>query len=267
MKFNLSISHLGWRRDENRNIIKVIKKNKIKNIDIVLGRYFQDIENIDNKKIITLKNFWNNKNIKIHGMQSILYGYEDLNIFNSESDRNKLIAVIRNIGKIAKKLDVKFITFGCPKNRFRSKNQSIELAVNFFKKVSQNLPKDLDLCIEPIPKIYGNNFLINTIAVFNFLKKVNKKNILCQLDMSAIKINKESLNNILKFKKFIGHIHISDNNLGKIEYSKENIKILTYFYKHFEKKILTIEILGNKKFNLELVKSSIKNINRISNEL
>ena len=72
---------------------------------------------------------------------------------------------------------------------------------------------------------------------------------------------------IQKFKKFIGHIHISDNNLGKIEYSKENIKILTYFYKHFEKKILTIEILGNKKFNLELVKSSNKNINRISNEL
>ena len=58
MIINLSISHLGWRKDENKNVIKILKKNRIKHIDIVLGRYFNNIEKLDNKKILNLKAFY-----------------------------------------------------------------------------------------------------------------------------------------------------------------------------------------------------------------
>ena len=267
MIINLSISHLGWRKDENKNVIKILKKNKIKHIDIVLGRYFNNIEKLDNKKILNLKAFWKNKGIKIYGMQSILYGYEDFNIFKSDFDRTKLLDVIKKINRIAKNLGVRFITFGCPKNRFQFKNQSDNLAVDFFRLISKNLNKNVTLCIEPIPKIYNNNFLTNTKDVLKFLKKVNKKNILCQLDMSAIKINNDNLNYILKYKKYIGHIHISDINLGKIQYNEENKKIISFFIKNFKKKVFAIEILGNKKSNLERINKSIININQIINEL
>ena len=267
MKSKLSISHLGWRKNENKDVIKILNKNKIKNIDIVLGRYFNDIEKIDNKKILALRNFWKRNGIKIFGMQSILYGYEDFNIFKSEFDRNRLLEVIININKIAKKLGVKFITFGCPKNRFRNKHQSTGLAVDFFRKISKNLSKGITLCIEPIPKIYNNNFLINTKDVLNFLEKVNRKNILCQLDMSAMKINKDNLRNILKFKKYVGHIHISDINLGQIEYSEENKKIISFLIENFKKKKFAIEILGNKKSNLATINRSITNLNRMTHEL
>jgi hypothetical protein len=85
--------------------------------------------------------------------------------------------------------------------------------------------------------------------------------------MSAIKINNENLTHILKYKKYIGHIHISDVNLGKIQYSEENKRIISFFIKNFEKKVFAIEILGNKKSNLERINKSIININRIINEL
>jgi len=267
MKINLSVSHLGWRKDENKNVIKILKKNKIKHIDIVLGRYFNNIEKLDNKEILNLRAFWKNKGIKIYGMQSILYGYEDFNIFKSDLDRNKLLDVIKKVNMIAKNLGVSFITFGCPKNRFRFKNQSDNLAIDFFRLISKSLNKNITLCIEPIPKIYNNNFLTNTKDVLKFLKKVNKKNILCQLDMSAIKINNDNLNYILKFKKYIGHIHISDINLGKIQYSEENKRIINFFIENFKKKVFAIEILGNKESNLERINKSIININRIINEL
>ena len=84
--------------------------------------------------------------------------------------------------------------------------------------------------------------------------------------MSAIKINNDDLNYILKFKKFIGHIHISDINLGKIQYNEENKKIISFFIKNFKKKVFAIEILGNKKSNLERINKSIININQIINE-
>ena len=266
MNVNLSISHLGWRKNENKDVIKILNKNRIKKIDIVLGRYFNNIEKLDNKKIFALKAFWKKNGIKIYGMQSILYGYENFNIFKSDFDRNKLLSVIKSINTIAKKLGVKFITFGCPKNRFRSKNQSDDLAVDFFKLISKNLSKGIILCIEPIPKVYNNNFLTNTKDVLKFLKKVNKKNILCQLDMSAIKINKDNLKNILQFKKYIGHIHISDLNLGKIQYSKENKKIIGFFIKNFKKKVFAIEVLGNKISNLGIINKSITNLYRMINE-
>ena len=85
--------------------------------------------------------------------------------------------------------------------------------------------------------------------------------------MSAIKINKDNLNYILKYKNYIGHIHISDTHLNKIQYNEVNKRIISFFIKNFNKKVFAIEILGNKKSNLETINKSIININRMVNEL
>ena len=81
MKNKLSISHLAWLSNNNKKNANILKLFKVKYIDIVLSRYFPNLESIKRNKLISIKNYWKEHSINIYGMQSILFGYENLNIF------------------------------------------------------------------------------------------------------------------------------------------------------------------------------------------
>jgi hydroxypyruvate isomerase len=93
--------------------------------------------------------------------------------------------------------------------------------------------------------VYGNNFLRTTEETADFVKKINRKNIKLQLDTGCIKINKESLADIVtKYKSIVGHIHISEKNLSRIKENKLNYSLIKNIFTYFPNKIITIEILN-----------------------
>jgi D-psicose/D-tagatose/L-ribulose 3-epimerase len=260
MKNKLSISHLGWAADDNEKISDILKFFKVNYIDIVLSKYFSDLESIKRNKLINIKNYWRKHSINLYGMQSILFGYENLNIFQNKFQRQKLIYLLKKVNFAAKILGIKKITFGCPKNRFIYKNKYNEkVAINFFRDVSFILNKNITLCIEPIPLIYGNNFLTTTAETAEFVKKINRKNIKLQLDTSCIKINKENFDDIIsRYKNIVGHIHVSEKNLTGIKNTKFNCRIIKKIFTYFPKKILTIEILNKSNILDKNIFSSLK---------
>jgi sugar phosphate isomerase/epimerase len=260
MKNKLSVSHLGWTTNNNEKTADILKLLKVKYIDIVLSKYFPNLESINRKKLICIKNYWKKHSINIYAMQSILFGYENLNIFQSKFQRKKLINLFKKIIFAAKTLGIKKITFGCPKNRFINNNKFNEkVAINFFRDVSLILAKNMTLCIEPIPTIYGNNFLTTTIEAADFVKKINKKNIKLQLDSSCIKINKENFADIItKYKNIVGHIHVSEKNLTRIKNTKLNHRLIKSIFAYFPSKIITIEILNKSNTSSENIFFSLK---------
>jgi sugar phosphate isomerase/epimerase len=260
MKNKLSISHLAWLSNNNKKNANILKLFKVKYIDIVLSRYFPNLESIKRNKLISIKNYWKEHSINIYGMQSILFGYENLNIFQSKFDREKLLYLFKKINFAAKTLGIEKITFGCPKNRNINKSKYNEkVAINFFRDVSLILTKNITLCIEPIPMVYGNNFLRTTEETADFVKKINKKNIKLQLDTGCIKINKESLADIVtKYKSIVGHIHISEKNLSRIKETKSNYSLIKNIFTYFPNKIITIEILNKPNTSSKNIFSSIK---------
>ena len=260
MKNKLSVSHLAWSSNNNEKTADILKMFKVKYIDIVLSKYFPNLESIKLNKLTSIKNYWKKHSINIYGMQSILFGYENLNIFQSKLHRKKLIYLFKKINFAAKILGIKKITFGCPKNRFINKNKFNEkVAINFFRDISLILTKNITLCIEPIPMIYGNNFLTTTGETADFVKKIDRKNIKLQLDTSCIKINNENFADIItKHKNIVDHIHVSEKNLTKIANTKLNYRLIKNIFMHFPGKIITIEILNKSNTSNKNIFSSLK---------
>lgn len=264
MKINCSVSHLAWEAKNNKKLTNIFKKYKVKKIDIVLSKYFKNLGEMRVEKLLNIKKFWLSNSITIYGMQSILYGYEKFNIFESLQSRNKLIELFKKINFAAKILGVKKITFGCPQNRKFKKNSNQRIAIFFFRKISKILDKNIDLCIEPIPEIYGNNFLVNTSEVCNFVRKINRKNIKVQLDTSCLKINSENLHDIIKLhKSIIGHIHLSEKYLLKLKNNKININLFKALFSSFKKNVFTIEILSKFNSDVKIICDSLKIIKKI----
>ncbi len=260
MKNKLSISHLAWNSDINDKIVNIFKLFNVGYIDIVLSKYFSNLESLNLNRLISIKNYWRKHSIKIYGMQSILFGYEHLNIFENKLHRKKLIHLFKKINFAAEILEIKKITFGCPKNRLIGKNNFNErVAINFFRNVSLVLNKNITLCIEPIPSIYGNNFLTTTAETAEFVKKIKRTNIKLQLDTSCIKINREDFEHIrTMYKNIVGHIHLSEKNLTGIKNTKSNHHLIKNFFLYFPRNIFTIEILNKSSTVTKNILSSLK---------
>ena len=79
-------------------------KHEIDAIDIAPGKYFPDPLNVSDSAIYEVKTFWFEKGIEITGMQSLLFGMENLNIFGPSNMQLKILNHMECLFTIARKL-------------------------------------------------------------------------------------------------------------------------------------------------------------------
>lgn len=215
---NVSISNIAWDIINDIKVSEILACNNISYIDIAPGKYFSNPNKVSTKEIVKIKSFWIEHGIKIAGMQGLLFGTKDLNIFGDLNSQRNMLSHLDSICRIAYHLECNFLVFGSPKNRDISgirKEKVDNIAIDFFNKLGDIAAKyEVYFCIEPNPKCYGSNFMMNSIETLNIVKKTNHPNIKMQLDTGAITINNESIDNIIsKSINQIGHIHISEPDL------------------------------------------------------
>ena len=259
------VSNLAWNINEEENAIKVLKKNKIKFLEFAPTLLIKASDGArDIKKI---KEKWAKKGIRLFSMQSILYEIKNAYIFGSKAQHKIFCDAIKSKIILAKKLGVKVIIFGSPKNRksFGKKKFVLnKIFIDTFKNLSKYCKKNnITICIEPNPKIYKSDYLINMKEVVKVVKKIAKKNIKINFDLGASIQNKEDTRSIFNRNlASIGHVQISTPGLKNIKkYNadvkkfKETLKISNY------SGVVSMEVLAKKKKNIKNLEKNIKIIN------
>ena len=69
----LAVSNIGWDMKYEVDYLQVLKKNKIKNLEIVPLKMFKNWNNINKKNIYKLKLKYNKRGFKIVSMQGIFF--------------------------------------------------------------------------------------------------------------------------------------------------------------------------------------------------
>ena len=104
---NLSVSNIGWNVCDDHKVLKLLKEYRINAIDIAPTLYFKDISKTTLKDILRVKEWWLNRGIKIVGMQALMYGKPELNLFGDNSVQKKMLAHIKKMCQIGSILDAK----------------------------------------------------------------------------------------------------------------------------------------------------------------
>ena len=198
-----------------------------------------------------------------------MYGEEDLNIFKKQ-DSEKILNHLKKVIKIAKFFDATNLIFGSPKNRNfiqKGKEQNLKIAEEFFCNVSNVMNSfNCVLSIEPNPKIYGSDFIINTIECIDFIKDMNRKNLKVHIDIGSSKINNENLENTFnKNADLINSIHISEPNLEIIHDKEYHLICSKLIKKYLPNTVLSIEIAEKNIMNLQELEKNIILIKEIYN--
>lgn len=262
---NIAISNIAWEANEDSKVINLLKQYQINKIDIAPSKYFSDFNTVTEKEVLRLKDYWINNGFELIGMQSLLFGTKGLNVFASNEVQTKMLGHLNNVCRIGRLLGANKLVFGSPKNRDVTglTNEKVHsISKVFFHRLGDIAEKnECIICLEPNPVCYGANFMTNSLETLDVVKMVGHPAIKMQLDLGAITINQENIEEVLKStSSYIGHIHISEPELDIIGSSqinhREYAKAISAYTPN---QTLTIEMRsGNVESNLERIEQALK---------
>ena len=93
----LSISNIAWDIVEDETIRNLLYEFHVDAIDIVPGKYFPNPEKATDKEIYKVKNWWSNNGIEIVGMQALLFGKTEMNVFGTKESRLEMLKYLKAI--------------------------------------------------------------------------------------------------------------------------------------------------------------------------
>lgn len=257
----LSISNIAWDIKQDDLVGNLLKNLDVKYIDIAPSKYILNFYKVSKKEIEGVREKWRSYGIEIYGLQSLLYGLYNLNLFSSDCDRKEMLSHLERVCYISEILGARFLTFGSPKNRLtkgQDKKEVLEIALAFFYELGEIAKKrNVQICLEPNPREYGANFLTTTKSTSDFIKELNHPNIKLQFDSGTSILNKEDDFGYLNPEE-IGHVHASNPYLSSI--NKGNGSEIISKIKELRiprDKVVTIEMLSNNENYLEAIFESI----------
>lgn len=213
----LSISNIAWSKENDSEVYDIMNKYGFDGLEIAPTRIFSETpyDNIESARC------WSQELSKEHGfvissMQSIWYGKQE-SIFGSDEERKILLDYTRKAIDFAVAIGCNNLVFGCPRNRNKPEGISEDIAIDFFRSISDYAEKrGTVIGMEANPSIYNTNYINTTEQAFELIEKVNSGSFKLNLDVGTMIYNNECADIIKGKANLINHVHISEPYLKPI---------------------------------------------------
>lgn len=215
----VSVSNIAWELDEEPAVASLLANRGIDLVDIAPGKYFPDPEAANASQMAAVRGLWADRGFAIHGMQSLLFGTNGLNLFDDGEGR--MLRRLEAVCRVGGGLGAKSLTFGSPGQRDReglSDEDAEAIAVGFFRRLGDSAREaGVVVCLEPNPVLYGCNFMTGTDEAAAIVRAVAHPAIRLQLDTGAIAVNREAATDLIdRHSALIGHVHASEPGLATL---------------------------------------------------
>ena len=214
----LSISNIAWDDAHDEIIYEYLFKAGFTGIEIAPTRfctidpYYHLEQSISKAKYLIEK-----YGFSISSMQSIWFGRKE-KIFGTQEDRDFLLKYTEKAIDYAEAIGCRNLVFGCPRNRYMDNPNKLDIAVDFFYKIGEYAKNhEVVVALEPNPVIYNTNFINTTEEALQFIRLINSKGLLVNMDLGTVIWNNENIVDIIKDINLLHHIHISEPNLVQIQ--------------------------------------------------
>ena len=213
-----SISNLAWGNTRLDKIIPKLSNAGLHGVEIAPTAIWPDIDQVSDQEILEFKEYLQGHNLVVSGIQSLLYGHPELQLFDQKCwvDLKKHLETVIRIGGL---LGADVAVFGSPKNRVKGileLEYADELAKTFLNLLNPCLKENnIILTLEPNAPQYGADYLTTYEEVVNLSTVINSKNIRPQIDTGCLwMVGIDSAASFLK--EVPHHIHLSIPNLAHI---------------------------------------------------
>ena len=268
-KYKLCVSNISNNKLSNSQYYSILKYYGIQYIEIAPTKFYDwnifftgNDSNENIKNIITEANAFD---LNIYSFQSITFTINN-NIF--DKDNSDLLIHCKKVIDLACSIGVKNLVFGCPRNRKiiiddtnQNNNQNQNIFINFMTVLGNYInDRDLIISLENNSKQYNCNFLNTIDEIGDITFKINHPKIKMMVDIGNCLMENDTIENMIKYKNIINHIHISTpfmKPFNNVFYNNNIYNDYDNYYKNFINilniinydKIISLEFLNNDENN------------------
>lgn len=261
----LAVSNIAWTPAEEPDVAKELQKQNVEYVEIAPTKVWDNPLHVSDEQIRKYKEFWAAHGITIVAFQSMLFGRDDLTIFEDAATRQKTKDYLKIFIELAGRIGAEVLVFGSPKNRrvgAISQDEAFKIAQDFFGELGEIAAKNnTNFCIEPNAEAYDCNFVTTAAQGLELVKKTSTSGFQLHLDTACMTLAKDDLRtSILDAKDNLRHFHISAPFLQPIEEHEVNhaaaaTALRDIKYEHF----VSIEMRpGNEGQNVKRIHDALK---------
>lgn len=216
----IAISNIAWSAEEEREIADLMVRLGVAGVEVAPSKIGPKPAELSDDTIARYRGFWNERGIDIVAMQALLFGTNDLAIFQGDSARRALREYMGRIVRLGGMLGARVLVFGSPKNRrieTLTESEVLAIAVPFFREIGA-MAQDHGtcVCIEPNPPAYGADWITNAKEALTFVDRVDHAGFGLHLDAGALAMMGEGEREIRAAGAKIRHFHASQPELAPL---------------------------------------------------
>ena len=215
---NLSISNIGWTKENDEFVYAIMKENGFVGLEIAPTRIFpeQPYNKLDAAKTWA-KELKSEYGFVVPSMQSIWYGRNE-KLFGTDEERAALVDYTKKAIDFAEVIGCKNLVFGCPRNRSIPDDADENIAIEFFRSIGDYaVLHGTVVGMEANPPIYNTNYINDTVSALELAEKVDSDGFKLNLDVGTMIENGEDVSALKGRENYINHVHISEPGLKFIE--------------------------------------------------
>lgn len=215
------MSSIAWLNEEEQSVATALKKAAVRSIELAPTKLWNNPTLATDKQIADVMDYWSSNGQDIVAFQSMLFGREDLHIFESEANRQETLQYMKEFIRLAGKMQVGVLVFGSPKNRQRgalSHAEATVIATDFFRELGRTAEdNNTILCIEPNPVAYACDFITDAAQGIALVDLVNTKGFGLHLDIAGMVLAEDNITeSVTAASPLLKHFHISAPQLGQV---------------------------------------------------
>lgn len=217
----LAISNIAWKPEEERRVCALMRRYGVKGVEIAPSKVWDAPTEVGQGEGRRYRKVWNELGIEIVALQALLFGRDDLRLFDTKEKREEQLAYLSCLFRLAQALGAEVLVYGSPKNRQRgdiSERQAFEIASEFFAKAGQAAQQHgVTLCIEPNPPEYQCDFVTSSREALRLVESVASPGFGLHLDTAAMHLVGEDVSAVLtESAGQMRHFHVSEPFLSHV---------------------------------------------------
>ena len=201
--------------------------------------------------------------LMVPSLQALLFGTEGLHLLRDPAAFDAMLAHLRHVARVGVALGAGIGVFGSPRNRQRGAmpaEAAWALARDRFAVLARAVAEEgFSLGLEPVPPVYGGDFLTVADEVIRMVAEVNHPGLRVHLDTGCVLLGGDAIATaIAAAGPALGHFHVAEPKLGPFRHPQaEHAAAAAALRRAGYDRWITIEMLEQPDGAMEAVEAAV----------
>jgi sugar phosphate isomerase/epimerase len=218
MTMRLAVSNLAWPADQELAAFALLQRLGVQGIEVAPTR-LAAWDALPEGALTSYRERVRSAGLAVSSLQAILFGLPDLQLLGEGKAFTGLLDHMRRVADIAAALGAGPLVFGSPRNRLTMgmpAGEAWNRARDRLRELGEIVAHaDAVIGIEPVPAIYGGEFLASWHDVLQMVQDVDHPAVQVHLDTGCVTLGGDAIGEAIRTSsRWLAHFHAAEPQLA-----------------------------------------------------